>query len=212
VLTAWKKAWKAGQIPEEVLSYTEANVVDGFASGRYLYSPQAAYNIAYFNNPEKSKIAGKVGFLPYRGQSWGLLDSAMYVKTSRPRSPELESDVNKFLSWYGYKDNSGAVTVGARWMKEAMLFSAYKSVMESAETKAAMSKFLAREGDAEELLEVYKQTPSPTDLWMTVFAEEFNSWIKKRLPTFLLNDEPVETVIKDITDQILSFNKKYKIK
>jgi len=211
VLTAWKKAWKAGQIPEEVLSYTEANIVDGFASGRYLFSPQAAYNIAYFNNPEKSKIPGKVGFLPYRGQSWGLMDSAMYVKTKRERSPELEADVNKFLSWYGYKDNDGKVAVGERWMKEAMLFSGYKSVMESDETKALMTKFLARPADVEEILEVYRRTPSPTDVWMTVYAEEFNSWLKKRLPNFLLNDDSVETVVQEIADQINAMNKKYKI-
>lgn len=212
VLTAWKKAWNSGQIPQEVLTYTEANIVDGFASGRFLYSPQACYNLAYFNTPEKSKIAGKVGFLPYRGQSWGLLDSALYVKTKRDRSPEFQADVNKFVSWYGYKNNEGKVGVGSRWMKEAMLFSGYKSVMESPETKASMDAKLARKGDTEELLEIYKSTKAPTDVWLTVYAEEFNAWLRKRLSDFVLNDQPVDGVIADITKQVNSLNKKYKIK
>jgi len=212
VLAAWKKAWKAGQIPEEVLSYTEANLVDGFASGRYLYSGQACYNLAYFNNKDKSKIPGKVGFIPYRGQSWGLMDSALYVKTARKRSPALEADVNKFVSWYGYKDNDGVVFVGSRWMKEAMLFSGYKSVMESSETAATMKGLLARESDVQELLTVYKNTGAPNDVWQTVWAEEFNAWLKERLPNFLLKDETVESVIADITTQVNGLNKKYKVK
>lgn len=211
-LAAWKKAWKSGQIPQEVLSYTEANLVDGFASGRFLYSPQASYNIAYFNNPEKSKIAGKAGFIPHRGQSWGLLDSALYVKTARKRSPALEADVDKFVSWYGYKDNDGKVAVGQRWMKEAMLFSGYKSVMESPETKAAMDRQLARKGDTEEMLTLYHNTPAPTDIWLTVYAEEFNAWLRKRLSEFLLKDHSVEQVVADIGTQVNNLNKKYKIK
>jgi len=85
-------------------------------------------------------------------------------------------------------------------------------VMESPETAAAMKGFLAREIDVQELLTIYKNTPSPTDVWQTVWAEEFNAWLKKRLPEFLLKDEPVETVIADITAQVNGLNKKYKIK
>jgi len=212
LLNAWKKAWQAGQIPEEVLSYTEANIVDGFASGRYLYTACAHYNIAYFNNPEKSRIAGHVGFLPYRGQSWGLIDSALYVKTKRTRSPELEEDVKKFVSWYGYKDDTGEVAIGSRWVKEAMLFSGYRSVMEAPETKAHMASVLARPEDVDELLTILEHTPAPVDIWGTVFAEEFGAWLRRRLPQFLINDEPTERFIGEIADQVLAMNKKYKIK
>jgi ABC-type glycerol-3-phosphate transport system substrate-binding protein len=210
-LAAWKKLWNAKLVPEEVLTYTEANVVDGFASGRYLYSPQAAYNLAYFNDKEKSKIAGNVGFIPYRGQAWGLLDSALYLTTTRKRSPALDADVNKFVSYYGYKDTRGKVWVGQGWMENSMLFSGYKSVMESSETKEALKGFLARESDVKELLDLYAQTDAPNDVWQVVWAEELNSWLRKRLADFLLNDQSVETVIGEMSAQIVSLNKKYKI-
>ncbi len=174
-LAAWKKLWKSGKVPEEVLTYTEANVVDGFASGRYLYSCQAGYNLALFNNKEKSKIAGKVGFIPYRGQAWGLLDSALYLATTRKRSPALDADVSRFVSFYGFKNTSGKVWVGQTWMENSMLFSGYKSVMESKDTAESLKGFLARESDVKELLDLYAQTAAPNDVWKVVWAEELNS-------------------------------------
>ena len=210
-LAAWKKLWKSGHVPEEVLTYTEANLVDAFASGRFLYSTQAGYNLAYFNDKEKSKIAGKVGFIPYRGQAWGLLDSALYLTTTRKRSPALEADVSKFVSYYGFKDTRGKVWVGQTWMENSMLFSGYKSVMESAETKESLKGFLSRESDVKELLDLYAQTEAPNDVWQVVWAEELNAWLRKRLADFLLKDDSVETVIADISAEITTLNKKYKI-
>jgi multiple sugar transport system substrate-binding protein len=193
------------------LTYTEANVVDGFASGRYLYSCQAGYNLALFNNKEKSKIAGKVGFIPYRGQAWGLLDSALYLATTRKRSPALDADVSRFVSFYGFKNTSGKVWVGQTWMENSMLFSGYKSVMESKDTAESLKGFLARESDVKELLDLYAQTAAPNDVWKVVWAEELNSWLRKRLADFLLKDDSVETVIGELGAEIVSLNKKYKL-
>jgi ABC-type glycerol-3-phosphate transport system substrate-binding protein len=211
VLKAWKTAWKGGHVPQEILTYTEANVVDGFASGRYLYSAQAGYNLAYFNDKEKSKIAGKVGFLPYRGQGWGGLDSALYSVTNRERDPQLAEDVDRFISYYGYKDNDGNISTAKTWLTTNMMFSAYRSVMESSETVEVLKRVLARESDAAELLTLYGKTTAPNDVWQVVWAEEFMAWLHKRLPEFLLNDESVDSMIADITSQVEGLNKKYNI-
>ena len=53
----------------------------------------------------------------HKGQSWGVLDSAVYVMSNRDRSDALESDVEKMASWYGYKDQNGVPFVGANWLK-----------------------------------------------------------------------------------------------
>lgn len=209
-LAAWKSIYNAGIVAEEVLSFNEASIVDAFSSGRYLYSTQASYNMATFNDPTKSKIAGKTSFLPYEGSSWGLLDSALYIQTARKRSAELDADVARFQSWYGYKDQTGKVAVGQRWAENSMLFSAYKSVMESDATKAAFKKNLASEADYDGLLKVYANAPHP-DTWKVIWAEEYNSFLRQRLGQFLRNDESVEQTIKDINDQITSLNKKYKL-
>ena len=209
-LDAWKAIFNAKIVPQEVLSYNEGSLVEGFGSGRYLYSTQAAYQLAVLNDPAKSKIAGSVSFLPYQGASWGLLDSALYLRTARARSPALDEDVKRFQSWYGYKDQNGKAAVGQRWAETSMLFSGYKSVMENPATEAAYKKNLAKPDDYQALLKVYANTPAP-DFWKTIWAEEFNSFLRQRLGQFLLNNEPSANVIKDMNEKINQLNKKYKM-
>ena len=130
-LRDWKRVWNDGLIPEEVLTYNESSYMEAFKSGEYVISPQQIYDLASFNDPANSKIAGHVSLLHYQGQSWGVLDSAVYVMSNRDRSDALEKDVEKMASWYGYKDQNGDPFVGANWLNVSMLFSGYKSVMES---------------------------------------------------------------------------------
>ncbi|WP_346309049.1 hypothetical protein, partial [Limnohabitans sp.] len=59
-------------------------------------------------------------------------------------------------------------------------------------------------------LEVYSNTPAP-EFWKTIWAEEFNSFLRQRLGRFLLNNEPTSVVIKDLNDKINQLNKKYKL-
>lgn len=212
VLADWKKLWKDGFIPEEVLSYNEAAYTDAFRSGRYVFSPQQAYDLKQFNLPDKSpQLAGKIAFLPYQGQSWGLIDSAIYMMTSRPRPAAATEDVKRFASWYGYKDENGEISVGNRWMKESMLFSAYKEVMEGPLAAETIRAALVRPTDYEKLLDVYAHTPYPKGIWNVVWAEEYNAWVKAKLFDFLLKDLDAKDVITQANDKIAALNKKYKI-
>jgi hypothetical protein len=83
--------------------------------------------------------------------------------------------------------------------------------MESPETQASLKGFLSRESDVKELLDLYAQTEAPNDVWQVVWAEELNAWLRKRLADFLLKDDSVATVIADISAEVVSLNKKYKI-
>ncbi|MEM7212683.1 MAG: extracellular solute-binding protein [Pseudomonadota bacterium] len=210
-LAAWKQIWNDGLVPEEVLTYNESSYIDAYASGRYVFSPQQLYDLETFNRPDRSQIAGYASLLPYQGQSWGLLDSAVYLMTSRDRDDALTDDVKKFAEWYGYKDQNGKVFVGDRWMQESMLFSGYKSVMESPEAAERMKGALARPEDVQAVLEVYANTPYPKGIWSVVWAEEFNSWLKETLQNYLLDDGDIVETIDAINEQIDDLNKKYGI-
>ena len=118
--------------------------------------------------------------------------------------------MSRFQSWYGYKDQSGKVAVGERWAENSMLFSAYKTVMENDTTKAAFKKNLVAEEDFDALLKVYSNAPHP-DTWKTIYAEEYNTYLRNRLGQFLRNDEAVDKVIGEINAQIALLNKKYKL-
>ena len=208
-LEDWKRIWNDGLVPEEVLTYNESSYLDAYASGRYVFSPQQLYDLETFNREDRSQIAGHASLLPYQGQSWGLLDSAVYLMTSRERGDAHTDDVKRFASWYGYQDQTGNVFVGNRWMQESMLFSGYKSVMESEAAAERMRNALAREQDIAAVLEVYAATPYPKGIWSVVWAEEFNSWLKETLQEYLQDDGDIVETIEAINEEIADLNKKY---
>jgi hypothetical protein len=210
-LAQWKKLWKSKLVPQEVLTYDEAAFIDAYASGRYVFSPQQIYDLQTFNKPGRSQIAGHSTILPFVDQPWGLIDSAMYIMTSRPRRKADTDDVKKFTSWYGFKDNTGQIAVGERWMQDNMLFSAYKSIMDAPSTEARIKQACARPGDYEVVLDVYKATPFPTGIWRVVWSEEFNSYLRDVLSKFLLNDGDIAQTITAMNNQISSLNDKYGI-
>ena len=208
-LEDWKRIWNDGLVPEEVLTYNESSYIDAYASGRYVFSPQQLYDLETFNREDRSQIAGHASLLPYQGQSWGLLDSAVYLMTSRERGDGHTDDVKRFASWYGYQDQTGNVFVGNRWMQESMLFSGYRSVMESEAAAERMRNALAREQDIAAVLEVYAATPYPKGVWSVVWAEEFNSWLKETLQEYLQDDGDIVETIEAINEEIADLNKKY---
>lgn len=211
-LAAWKKIWNDKLVPEEVLTYNESAYIDAYASGRYVFSPQQLYDLETFNRKDRSQIAGQASLLPYQGQSWGLLDSAVYLMAKRAsRSAAATEDTMRFLNWYGYKDHEGQVFVGNRWMQESMLFSGYKSVMNSPEAKARMEGALARPQDVQAVLDVYAATPYPKGVWAVVWSEEFNSWLKETLQNFVTEDGDIAGTIEEINGKINDLNRKYKI-
>lgn len=209
MLEDWKRVWNDGLVPEEVMTYNESAYIDAYASGRYVFSPQQLYDLETFNREDRSQIAGQASLLPYQGQSWGLLDSAVYLMTSRDRSDEHTADVQKFANWYGFKDQNGEVYVGQRWMQESMLFSGYKSVMESDATAERMAGALARPEDIQTALDVYAATPYPKGIWNVIWSEEFNTWLRDELQEFLLDDGDIGEMLSAINEEIDNLNSKY---
>ena len=90
-----------------------------------------------------------------------------------------------------------------------MLFSGYKSVMESAATAERMKGALAREQDIDAVLGVYAATPYPKGIWNVVWSEEFNSWLRDELQEFLLRDGDIATMLTAINDRIDQLNSQY---
>lgn len=208
-LAAWKTLWNSKIVPEEILTYSEAAYISAFSSGRYIFSPQELYDIATFNTPAKSQIAGHCTILPVNGQSWGLIDSALYVMSNRTRSEALTNDVKKFASWYGYKDDKGEVAVGKRWLKENLLFSAYRSVMEAPETAEYIKKAVARPDDYSVVLDLYKAAEYPDGVWKVVWSEEFNTYLRGALQSFLTDNAEIVATIEAINAKIAELNEKY---
>jgi ABC-type glycerol-3-phosphate transport system substrate-binding protein len=210
-LAAWKKLWNAKFVPAEILTYDEAAFIEAYGSGRYVFSPQQLYDLQTFNDKTKSRIAGYDSLLPVQGQSWGLIDSALYMMTKRKRSHAVTDDVQRFTSWYGFKDQDGKIAVGERWMAVSMLFSAYRSIMDSPSTEARIKQAVARPSDYKVVLDIYEATPFPSGVWKVVWAPEYNSWLKDTLSSFLLQNGDIESLIRASNKKITELNDKYGI-
>ena len=92
----------------------EPNCVEAIINACNIELAPHVYDLKTFNDKSQSAdVAGHVTLLSAKEQSWGLIDSALYLMTARKgRSAALTDDVKKFVDWYGYKNlqkfNAGA--------------------------------------------------------------------------------------------------------
>lgn len=210
-LRDWKRIWNDGLVDRGVLTMRQSDYYEAWGSGEFLYGVHCLYDLKRYNDPNYSTFAGYCSVLPYQGQSWGFLDAGLYLMSNRPRGEAYNRDVMAFLSWYGYKDHEDKQSVPMKWLKDAGLFSAYKSVMESPETENLIYGMLARPEDYKTVLDLYKNAPYPKGCFNVVWSSEFLAWLKDKLQVFLLHDKPVDETIQAIYDKITELNKKYNI-
>ena len=189
-LEDWKKLWKDGFVPEEVLTYNEAALIDAFRSGRYVFSPQTAYDLQQLNDPQKSaQVAGKISFLPYQGQSWGIVDGAMYLMTSRKRPAAADrrrQALHQLVRLQGpERQDLRRRTLAAR---SRCCSRPTRKLMESPETAEHHPQAARPPGGLREADGHLQSAPYPKGAWNVVWAEEFNGWLKDKLLAFLQND------------------------
>ncbi len=210
-LRDWKRIYNDGLVPKECVGYSYPELLDSWASGKYIFGVMQAYDLEHYNDPEYSTFAGYCDFIPYQGQPWGMVYAAAYLMTNRERSPEHTDDVMRAFSWYGWKDHEGETFVGQRWMNESMLFSAYKSVMEHPDTKAIISDSISNPDKADALIELYRHTPYPKGTFNVVWSAELMVWLLETLEKFLIDDLPVDETIEAINTKINELNAEYGI-
>ena len=210
-LRDWKRIMNDGLVDIGYVGAASAEGQEAWASGMTVFSPGTSYSLKRSNDPDYSTFAGYCSFLPYAGQSWGNLNSALYLMTDRPRSPEHTDDLMRFASWYGYKDQDGLYAVSNYWVQEEMLFSPYKPVMEDPVNVALIRSYLADPDEYELLIEIYETQPFNKGAWMVVWGMEFNTWCSELLQRFLLEDLPVDETIEAITNKINELNAFYGI-
>lgn len=212
-LRAWKKIWNDRIIPHELISTAEADYLEIWGSGRFVFGLREMYDLKRYNNPRYSKFAGKCSVIPQGdGYGWSLLTGAAYVMSSRPRSEDHTRDVMAFISWLGYKNQYGKTRVYDKWIRESMFMAVYKSQLENPELKKLYVDSLAKPEDYEVCVEISENTRSPIGVDNVVWSSEFNAWVRELLQKFLVEDRPVDETIKAIRDKINEFNKKYGVR
>jgi ABC-type glycerol-3-phosphate transport system substrate-binding protein len=209
VLEAAKKAWDDGLVPHSVLTMSETDQIDGFASGKYAMSEQQLYDaISTFNNPQRSQIAGHARFLPVQpsGRGWGHLTVGAYVVPNMGQSPERMGRAVRLAGYAGYKDNEGQAYVSKQWALANALGSGYSSVLKDPEVIAQYKQWLPDFDTQMPQLEQAMEAAKPFRMGREVWYPEWNSKARDVLPdVFLGNISPAQALdsLRETADRLV---------
>lgn len=208
VLTEWRALLEEGVVPESVFTMGEADYIDAFNQGTYVFSPQQIYDLKVFNDPNVSQIAGQVYALPVVEQPWGMIDEGIYSLPNRNDSDDKLARKYRLGGYFGYRDEieGGELFVAKRWAIEAALNSGYTEILEDPEVIAAYNEWLPDPAMLDTLNGVLNACPFPR-VWQTFWWEEWNAQAMTDLPQAVLGQRPVEEVhaaLKTLAEELVA--------
>jgi multiple sugar transport system substrate-binding protein len=137
VLEDWHSLYADGVVPQSSVTLTMDELIDGMSSGQYLYSQQELYDFYRMNDPSRSRMAGKIGFAPYAGNTWGYFNYGLYsLINQRNRSEEDRLRALRLIRFFGYKDEKDQYFVQRQWVLEENLGIGYPEVYKDPEIAA----------------------------------------------------------------------------
>ncbi|MEV1286128.1 ABC transporter substrate-binding protein [Micromonospora sp. NPDC049679] len=213
VLERAKKAWDDGLVPKSVLTMSETDQIDGFASGRYAMSEQQLYDaIATMNNPQRSKIAGHASFVPVPegGHSWGHLQLGAYVVPNHGQSAERLGRAFRLAGYAGYQDNDGTPYVSKQWALANGLGSGYASVLEDPEVIAKYKTWLPDFDTQMPQIKAAMQQAKPFRMSRQIWSTEWNSKARELFPTVFTGEVTPAKALDQLREHADKLVDKYK--
>jgi ABC-type glycerol-3-phosphate transport system substrate-binding protein len=213
VLERAKKAWDDGLVPKSVLTMSETDQIDGFASGKYAMSEQQLYDaIATMNDPQRSQIAGHGSFVPVPegGHPWGHLTLGAYVVPNMGQSGERLGRAFRLAGYAGYQDNGGQFYVSKQWALSNGLGSAYAPVLEDPEVIAKYKTWLPNfDTQMPQLQEAMKQA-KPFRMSRLLWYTEWSSKAREVYPTMFTGGLTPAQALDQLRDTANKLVDKYK--
>lgn len=210
VLEDGKRAWDEGLIPQSVLTMTETDQIDGFASGQYAMSQQQIYDIEVFNRPERSKIAGQAFFVPPGDNFWGHLQAGMYTVANRGQEGERLARSFRLAGWNGYKDNEGELYVAKRWAINRALNSGYRAILEDPEVIEAYRKWMPDPDTMLADMNRSMEIVEPLKMTRRVWFQEWSSKAREVLPNVMLGNITPTDALSQLRQEADQLREKYK--
>jgi ABC-type glycerol-3-phosphate transport system substrate-binding protein len=220
ILESYRQLLADGIVPSEVFTMQETDFIDGFASGRYAYSPQQTYDSKVFNDPTRSRLArggtnpearGSM-YVPVDKQPWGLIDSGIYVAIKRPEQDEKTlARTWRLQEFFGYKDADGNFYVSKRWALERALNSGYPSTLEDPDVQAAYRQWMPDPDFMMPAMKSILSSAKSPPVWKRYFYEEWNSKALTELSQAILGQKGTREALdglKTHAEQLLEKSKR----
>ena len=210
ILEDGKRAWDEGLIPKSVLTMTEIDQIDGFATGAYAMSQQQLYDLEVFNRPERSQIAGQAYFVPPGDSYWGHLQAGAYVVANRGREGERLARSFRLAGWFGYKDNEGVIYVARRWAQIRALNSGYRAVLEDPEVIAAYRAWMPDPDTMLADMNTSMNMVQPLKMTRRVWFQEWSTKAREILPNIMLGNVSAADGIKQLREEADALHERFK--
>jgi multiple sugar transport system substrate-binding protein len=137
VLEDWHSLYVDGVVPRSAVTITTDELIDGMASGQFLFSQQELYDFYRMNDPSRSKIAGHVAFAPYAGNDWGFFNYGLYSLINvKGRSALDTSRALRLIRFFGYQNKDNQYWVAKQWAMEENLGVGYPAVYQLPELQS----------------------------------------------------------------------------
>jgi hypothetical protein len=210
-LRAWNRAWTGGLVPPNSLVLGGADARDIFLAGKAAFIVFQSWHLKTANDPQKSKVAGKVKMLPYAGQAWGLLDYAGYaVVAARNDNKKLrEARAMRWAEFMGYRDKEGKILVGKQWVIGAGLSSAYQEVEDDPDVIEAQKKWMPDYPVMKNQLKENLQKIVAPPAWKALWYSEWASYVATVLSDAITGKKPVDNVVSDMAARWEVLRKSY---
>lgn len=129
VLEDWHSLYVDGVVPQSSVTLTLDELIDGMSSGQYLYSQQELYDFYRMNDPSRSRMAGKIGFAPYAGNTWGYFNYGLYSLIKQPnQSPEDRQRALRLIRYFGFQNEKGEFQSQRQWVLKENLGVGYPTI------------------------------------------------------------------------------------
>jgi multiple sugar transport system substrate-binding protein len=211
VLEGWKMLYADKIAPQGALTWADADRMDALNSGQHVYGYILSYDLKSLNDPASSTIAGSVQFIPYAGQSWGVLDYGLYSLAAKPADDkQLIERLLRFVEFMGYKDKEGNYLTAKMWAIKWNLGVGYPEVYDDPEVNAAyqewMPEFPKMKDDTTELFKHVNVNRG----WKAIWFPDWNAFCQQELPLAITGDKPVAEVIEAVKQAWLTSKELYK--
>jgi multiple sugar transport system substrate-binding protein len=222
ILAEHKTMLDEGLVPEGILTAMESDLIDWFATGKYVYTRQQTYDCFNHNDPGRSQIAGHCIWIPPADHgAWGLFMlgyyGSPYTWTDKLINGEWDDSVHRARQlrhhrFNGYKDKNDTFLAAKLWVERQALGSGFPEVQLSEDTVNAYMEWLPKgtgSWQAEHVIDDLFSVGAVPPIWKTFWFTEWNSKALTLLQQGILGQRDVVEVSGELREVADKLHKRY---
>lgn len=207
VLEDWHSLYVDGVVPQSSVTLTLDELIDGMSSGQYLYSQQELYDFYRMNDPSRSRMAGKIGFAPYAGNTWGYFNYGLYsLITQKNQSPEDRLRNLRLIRYFGFQNEKGEFQAQRQWVLKENLGVGYPAIYKEPDVVAFYKTWQPSEEvlgyNFQEQAEVIQSYAAKLPIWNSPWYADFNAGSIPVLTSIITGSTSVSDGIAQMLEHI----------